>query len=95
MLGDPRIWTTLVTIVALAAAFAVVSPHRLARLPRSAATASPGLTAVAVASPVIAFPLAVGVTDPPVIALTCLALAWADRGKAGQGRPCARASPAR
>ena len=38
-------------------------------------------TALAVASPVIAFPLALGVTDPPVIALTCLALAWADRGK--------------
>jgi len=33
------------------------------------------------ASPVIAFPLALGVTDPPVIALTCLALAWASRGK--------------
>ena len=29
----------------------------------------------------IAFPLAVGVTDPPIIALTCLVLAWAGRGK--------------
>jgi hypothetical protein len=38
-------------------------------------------TAVAVASPLIAFPLAVGVTDPPIIALTCLVLAWAGRGK--------------
>ena len=33
VLGDPRIWTTLTTMVLIAAAFAVVSPHRLARLP--------------------------------------------------------------
>jgi phosphatidylinositol alpha-1,6-mannosyltransferase len=37
------------------------------------------LTAVSTASPVIAFPLTVGVTDPPIIALTCLALALAAR----------------
>jgi phosphatidylinositol alpha-1,6-mannosyltransferase len=37
------------------------------------------LTAVAVASPLVAFPLTVGVTDPPIIALTCLALALAAR----------------
>jgi Glycosyltransferase family 87 len=35
------------------------------------------------ASPVIAFPLSVGVTDPPVIALTILTLALASRGKLG------------
>ena len=35
------------------------------------------LTAIAVASPLIAFPLTVGVTDPPIIALTCLTLALA------------------
>ncbi len=28
-LGDPRIWTTLTTVALIAAAFAVVSPHRL------------------------------------------------------------------
>jgi hypothetical protein len=27
LLGDPRIWTSLLTVVALAAAFAIVSPH--------------------------------------------------------------------
>jgi phosphatidylinositol alpha-1,6-mannosyltransferase len=35
------------------------------------------LTAISAASPLIAFPLTVGVTDPPIIALTCLALALA------------------
>src|SRR5262249_35748080 len=37
------------------------------------------LATVAIASPVMAFPLAMGITDPPVIALTCLALALVAR----------------
>ena len=80
VLGDTRIWVTLTTIVLIAAAFAVASPHQLRDCPHCR-TRIAGATALAVASPVIAFPLALGVTDPPVIALTCLALAWADRGK--------------
>jgi hypothetical protein len=71
--GDPRIWTSLVTVAALAAAFALVAPARFGR----AGVAR--LTAIAVASPLIAFPLTVGVTDPPIIALTCLTLALASR----------------
>ena len=78
VIGDPRIWTTLVTIAALAAAFAVVSPHRI-RDCRRCRNRLLWLTTVAVVSPVIAFPLSVGVTDPPVIALTCLTLALAYR----------------
>ena len=109
VLGDPRIWTTLTTVVVLAAAFAVVSPHRVvpagdrltgklalfhrAGQRRTRGVVPPGdycqqcrrrvawCTAVAVASPLIALPLSVGVTDPPIIALTCLALAWTGRGK--------------
>jgi len=80
VLGDPRIWTTLVTIAALAAAFTVVSPHRI-RNCRQCRSRLAWLTTVATVSPVIAFPLAVGVTDPPVIALTCLTLALAYRGR--------------
>jgi hypothetical protein len=80
VLGDTRIWVTITTIVLIAAAFAVASPHRLRDCPHCR-TRIAGATALAVASPVIAFPLALGVTDPPVIALTCLALALADRGK--------------
>ena len=83
LLGDPRIWTSLVTVAALTAAFSAVSPHRVgfglskgdhcADCRRRVAV----LTAISVASPLIAFPLTVGVTDPPIIALTCLTLALA------------------
>ncbi|HEY7262466.1 MAG TPA: glycosyltransferase 87 family protein [Trebonia sp.] len=80
VLGDTRIWISAATIVLLGAAFAIASPHRLRDCHRCRARVI-GVTALAVASPIIAFPLALGVTDPPVIALTCLALAWASRGK--------------
>ena len=80
VLGDTRIWVTLTTIALVAAAFAAASPHRLRDCRRCRARVA-GVTALAVASPVIAFPLALGITDPPVIALTCLALAWAGQGK--------------
>jgi hypothetical protein len=80
VLGDPRIWTTLTTVVALLAAFTVVSPHRV-RDCRDCGRCVALFTALAVASPLIAFPLAVGETDPPIIALTCLTLALAGRGQ--------------
>ena len=80
VLGDTRIWVTLTTIALIAAAFTVAAPHRLRDCPDCRVRVI-GVTALAVASPVIAFPLALGVTDPPVIALTCLALAWASRSK--------------
>ena len=80
VLGDTRIWVTITTIALVAAAFTVASPHRLRDCSRCRARVA-GVTALAVASPLIAFPLTVGVTDPPVIALTCLSLAWAGRGK--------------
>jgi len=78
LLGDPRIWTSLVTVAALTAAFALISPHQV----RDCADCRRRLgvlTAIAVASPLVAFPLTVGVTDPPIIALTCLTLALAAR----------------
>ncbi|HEX7164407.1 MAG TPA: hypothetical protein VF223_24580 [Trebonia sp.] len=76
LLGDPRIWTSLVTVVALTAAFALVSPHPVRGCP-DCRRRTAVLAAVSVASPLVAFPLTVGVTDPPIIALTCLALALA------------------
>jgi hypothetical protein len=106
LLGDPRIWTSLVTVVALTTAFAVISPHRvgfglsdmLAPFHRTGPRGGRGvvpagdhcvdcrrrmavLAAISVASPLVAFPLTVGVTDPPIIALTCLTLALAARGQ--------------
>jgi hypothetical protein len=80
VLGDPRIWVTLTTTVLAAAAFAVMSPHKLRGCPGCRGHVAL-LTALSVASPVIAFPLALGVTDPPLIALLCLTLALAGRGK--------------
>ncbi|MBO0804021.1 MAG: DUF2029 domain-containing protein [Nocardiopsaceae bacterium] len=80
VLGDPRIWMAVGTAAALAASFAIVQPHRLrdcVRCRRHAAT----LTAIALASPVFGYPLALGITDPPIIALLCLTLALAYRNR--------------
>lgn len=79
-LGDPRIWVTLTTIALIAIAFAVMSPHEL-RGCADCRRRLAAVTAIAVASPVVAFPLALGVTDPPLIALLCLTLAWASHRK--------------
>jgi phosphatidylinositol alpha-1,6-mannosyltransferase len=73
LLGDPRIWTSLVTVAALTAAFALMAPGTGQDRRRQVAV----LAAISVASPLVAFPLTVGVTDPPIIALTCLTLALA------------------
>jgi hypothetical protein len=77
LLGDPRTWTSLVTVVALAAAFALALPGAGPGRDRRRRVAV--LTAIAVSSPLVGFPLTVGVTDPPIIALTCLTLALAAR----------------
>jgi hypothetical protein len=64
LLTDPRIYFT--------AAFAVVFWLAL----RVTGTPSPGRwTALAIATPVVAFPLAIGGDDEPVLALMCLGLA--------------------
>jgi hypothetical protein len=78
LIGDPRLWLTAASAALLAVAFGMVAPHRAARCGSCRSTA--GWCALfAVASPVLALPLAVGITDPPVIALMCLALACAAR----------------
>lgn len=79
-LGDPRVWMTLLTAVLLTATFAIASPHRLRGCPgcrRRTAT----LAGIALASPVFAYPLALGITDPPIIGLLFLALAVAYRAR--------------
>jgi hypothetical protein len=72
LLADPRIGLTVVSILLIWTAFAVASPHRRCDSCREGVLLS---TVFIVASPVIAFPLAVGITDPPVIALMFLTLA--------------------
>jgi len=87
ILGDPRPWL-------VAAAFALLyATLRIVVGRASAGRATPGrgacaaLAAFAIASPVMAFPLAMGITDPPIIALTGLALALLTRGSARIWQP--------
>ncbi|MGH3182659.1 MAG: hypothetical protein ACRDOE_12240, partial [Streptosporangiaceae bacterium] len=72
LFGDPRVWLTATSIALIGAAFAVAAPHRHCDSCRYNVMLS---TVFFAASPVIAFPLAVGITDPPVIALMFLTLA--------------------
>jgi hypothetical protein len=78
LLGNPASWLAAASVVLVAAAIGVGMPHRTWRQ-------GPGRqmwlrnTALAVMSPVLALPIALGVTDPPVIGLICLALACANR----------------
>src|SRR6516225_2955658 len=72
LFADPRVWLTAVSIALIFAAFSVAAPHRHCDGCRYDVLLSTGFSA---ASPVIAFPLAVGITDPPVIALMFLTLA--------------------
>jgi hypothetical protein len=72
LFADPRVWLTAVSIVLLWAAFSIAAPHRHCEDCRSNVALS---TVFIAASPVIAFPLALGITDPPVIALMFLTLA--------------------
>jgi hypothetical protein len=72
LFGDPRVWLTAVSIALIFAAFSVAAPHRHCEGCRHGVLLS---TVFIAASPVIAFPLAVGITDPPVMALMFLTLA--------------------
>ena len=72
LFGDPRVWLTATSIALIWAAFVVAAPHRHCDSCRHNVMLS---TVFFAASPVIAFPLAVGITDPPVIALMFLTLA--------------------
>jgi hypothetical protein len=72
LFGDPRLWLTVVSVALIWAAFAIAAPHRHCDSCRRNVVLS---TVFIAASPVIAFPLAVGITDPPVIALLFVTLA--------------------
>ena len=72
LFGDPRLWLTAVSLALIGAAFWVAAPHKHCNSCRRGVLLS---TVFVAASPVIAFPLAVGITDPPVIALMFLTLA--------------------
>ena len=82
--GDPRLWITLTCVALLTVAFGLAVPHQVRR---SADRRGEALrrAAFAVTTPVLALPLAVGITDPPVLALLCLALACLGAGPAARG----------
>jgi hypothetical protein len=87
ILGDPRPWLALATFLLLYATFRITTKQRAAQLRAgSGQRAAVTLATLAIASPVMAFPLAMGITDPPVIALTCLTLAMLTRGSHGARR---------
>jgi Glycosyltransferase family 87 len=81
--GDPRLWITLTCVALLTAAFALTGPRQLPRASRRHQALR--RAAFAVTTPVLALPLAVGITDPPVLALLCLALACLGAGPAARG----------
>jgi len=78
LIGDPRPWLALASAALLAVAFGLGMPHSVtgcASCRRSALR----YAVLGVASPILALSLAVGITDPPVLALMCLALALTAR----------------
>ena len=82
--GGTRPWLIVVTFLLLYATFRVMAGPAGDRGRRAAAhRAALGRAAFAVSCPIMAFPLAMGITDPPVIALTCLALALLTRNGRG------------
>jgi hypothetical protein len=90
LLGDPASWLAATSVVLVAAAFGIAMPRRVWRCASGRETILRN-TAFAVLSPVLALPIALGVTDPPVIALICLALACANRPAADRSRSGAAA----
>jgi hypothetical protein len=86
LLGNPASWLAVTSVVLVAAAIGVGMPHRTWRLAPGRETWLRN-TALAVMSPVLALPIALGTTDPPVIALVCLAVACASRSAASRPVP--------
>ena len=75
--GSPALWMAAASLALVAGAIGI-------GLPEHGSGAVLRYTALAVVTPVLAFPIALGETDPPVIALMCLALACAGRSAADE-----------
>jgi hypothetical protein len=80
LLADTRPWLVAATLVLAAAVLWAGAPHRGARC-RDCRAAAWWFAVFALASPLLALQLSVGITDPPVTALTCLALAFVARSR--------------
>jgi hypothetical protein len=77
MLGSPALWMAVTSLALVAGAIGI-------GLPQPGSGTVLRFTALAVVTPVLAFPIALGETDPPVIALMCLALACAGQSVADE-----------
>jgi hypothetical protein len=86
ILGNPASWMAATSLALIAIAMSASLPHH-SRCRAPGAGTPLRSTALAVASPVLALPIAIGTTDPPVIALTCLALACASRSTGSRPAP--------
>ena len=84
VIGDPRLWIAVTCVVLLTVAFGLAAPHQ-ARRRADRRHEALRRAVFAVTTPVLALPLAVGITDPPVLALFCVALACLGAGPAARG----------
>jgi hypothetical protein len=90
-LGDPLLWLGVATVALLAAACRIAPPGAALRCNHCRCQAL--LRALLLLScPVFALPMSLGVTDPPVIALVCLGLAWAARNPGTRPAPAGSTS---
>jgi len=62
--ADPRPWLAATTLILLVLAFRIAGQPNALRC-----------SVLGIATPIVAFPLALAITDPPMLALVCLALA--------------------
>src|SRR5487761_1464633 len=94
LVGDPRLWLAVACVSLLAVAFGVAAPHSVLRCAgcRHEALRRAVFT---VTTPVLAMPLALGITDPPVLALFCVALACVGPLGGAGAAPAAAGVPAR
>jgi Glycosyltransferase family 87 len=87
ILGDPRPWLVVATFALLYATFRVCMGRSTTGRITTGRRGAVVLATFAIASPVVAFPLAMGITDPPIIALTCLSLALLTRARPANWQP--------
>lgn len=92
-LGDPVSWLALTTAGLLVAACRIAAPGA-ARRCEGCRRQAVLRTMLLLSVPVFALPMSLGVTDPPVIALLCLGLAWTARSAHVHAEGALRASHA-
>jgi hypothetical protein len=83
VIGDPRLWIAVTCVTLLTVAFGLAAPPQVQRADRRHEALR--RATFTVTTPVLALPLAAGITDPPVLALFGVALACLGAGPAARG----------